>query len=64
MIQRYKAPTTKSVKGADEADMTVVKTLAKKANPLGTRNGWFFNNMEVTKGTAITTYHDVHFLTN
>ena len=60
-IQRYKAPTTKSVKGADEADMTVVKTLAKKANPLGTRNGWFFNNMEVTKGTAITTYHDVTF---
>ena len=60
-IQRYEAPTTKSVKGADEADVTVVKTLAKKANPLGTRNGWFFNNMEVTKGTAITTYHDVKF---
>ena len=40
-IQRYEAPTTESVKGADEADVTVVETLAKKANPLGTRNGWF-----------------------
>ena len=39
-IQRYEAPTTVSVKGEDgETDVTVVNTLAKKANLVGTRNG-------------------------
>ena len=51
-----------SVKAADgSTNVSVVKTLPKSENPVSQRNSWFFDNLEVTKGTAVTTYRDVTF---
>ena len=50
-----------SVQADPSGTVNVVKTLPKKENPLSQRNGWFFNNLEVTKCTAVQTYRDVTF---
>ena len=61
-ITRAVAGTTASVKAADgTSNVTVIKTLATEENVLSQRNAWFFDNMEQTKGTAVTTYKDVTF---
>ena len=46
---------------ATTGGVSVVKTLPKDENVLSQRNRWFFDNMEVTKGTPVTTYKDVTF---
>ena len=60
-IVRAAGVVTTSVQADPSGTVTVVKTLPKDENPLSQRNGWFFDNMEVTKGTAVTTYKDVTF---
>ena len=50
-----------TVQASPSGTVNMVKTLPKEENPLSQRNGWFFDNMEVTKGTAVTTYKDVTF---
>ena len=60
-IVRAAGVVTTSVQADLSGTVTVVKTLPKDENPLSQRNGWFFDNMEVTKGTAVTTYKDVTF---
>ena len=62
-IVRAKNAVTMTVQASPSGTVDVVKSLPKKENPLSQRNSWFFDNLEVTKGTAVNNYGDVKSLT-